>query len=174
MYISRVFSGIYKNKFDVFKYSFIPLFNIISNTCSVDKFYQYRSSLHIRNLFLCITVVSVIYGVSATVSFEELCREIILLDCSQLTVDTDETVCDSNGNSYMNLWVVNLFTLPVSGLTVYLCTLSVWLHLTEKNGSVHGFCSICNITQQISMVMELLFIRLTPLAIGLKDLLRKT
>ncbi|XP_076112987.1 uncharacterized protein LOC143080814 [Mytilus galloprovincialis] len=47
-------------------------------------------------------VVSVIYGVSATVSFEELCREIILLDCSQLTVDTDETVCDSNGNSYMN------------------------------------------------------------------------
>lgn len=56
-----------------------------------------------KKFVLCITVVSVIYGVSATVSFEELCREIILLDCSQLTVDTDETVCDSNGNSYMNL-----------------------------------------------------------------------
>ncbi|XP_052061599.1 uncharacterized protein LOC127701650 [Mytilus californianus] len=50
---------------------------------------------------LCI-VMSVICGVSATVGFEDLCREIILLDCSQLTVDTDETVCDSNGNSYIN------------------------------------------------------------------------
>lgn len=135
MYISRVFSSIYKNKFDVFKYSFIPLFNIISNTCSVDKFYQYRSSLHIRNLFLCITVVSVIYGVSATVSFEELCREIILLDCSQLTVDTDETVCDSNGNSYMNLWVVNLCIYFTSerpyGIFVYIKCL-ITFHRKER------------------------------------------
>ncbi|CAC5415099.1 unnamed protein product [Mytilus coruscus] len=70
------------------------------NNCEFAKVQCDNIYLQIKNAGDC--MVSVIYVVSATVGFEDLCREIILLDCSQLTVDTDETVCDSNGNSYIN------------------------------------------------------------------------